>query len=99
MLGLNSESGSELGLELGCIQYIKLLIKYIKPLIQYTINWVAFIKTRFGPAGRRGILFIPEMRKGFLLNIDVQKQPKKRKSKPPKFPKHRFSIGFSFLRF
>ena len=33
MLGLNSESG--LGLELGCIQYIKLLIQYIKLLIQY----------------------------------------------------------------
>ena len=40
MLGLYSESG--LGLELGCIQYIKLLIQYIKLLIQYTINWVAF---------------------------------------------------------
>ena len=34
MLGLNSESGSGLGLQLECIQYIKLLI-------QYTINWVA----------------------------------------------------------
>ena len=43
MLGLNSESGSGLGLELGCIQYIKLLIQYIKLLIQYTINWVAFL--------------------------------------------------------
>ena len=42
MLGLNSESGSGFGLELGCIQYIKLLIQYIKLLIQYTINWVAF---------------------------------------------------------
>ena len=40
MLGLNSESesGSGLGLELGCIQYIKLLI-------QYTINWVAIRNT------------------------------------------------------
>ena len=38
MLGLNSESesGSGLGLELGCIQHTKLLI-------QYTINWVAFL--------------------------------------------------------
>ena len=42
MLGLNSESESGLGLELGCIQYIKLLIQYIKLLIQYTINWVAY---------------------------------------------------------
>ena len=42
MLGQDSESGSGLGLELGCIQYIKLLIQYIKLLIQYTINWVAF---------------------------------------------------------
>ena len=48
VLGLNSESGLGLGLELGCIQhiklsiqYIKLLIQYIKLLIQYTINWVA----------------------------------------------------------
>ena len=41
MLGLNSESGSGFGLELGCIQYIKLLIQYIKLLIQYTINWVS----------------------------------------------------------
>ena len=31
---LELESGLELGLELGCIQYIKLLI-------QYTTNWVA----------------------------------------------------------
>ena len=42
MLGLNSESGSGLGLELGYIKYIKLLIQYIKLSIQYTINWVAF---------------------------------------------------------
>ena len=47
MLELELESGLELGLESGCIQYIKLLIQYIKlwiqyikPLIQYTINWV-----------------------------------------------------------
>ena len=45
MLGLNSESGSGFGLELGCIQYIKLLIQYIKLLIQYTINWVAILNT------------------------------------------------------
>ena len=41
MLGLNSESGSGLGLELRCIQYIKLIIQYIKLLIQYIIDWVA----------------------------------------------------------
>ena len=34
MLGLKSESGLGLGLELESIQYIKLLI-------QYTVNWVA----------------------------------------------------------
>ena len=59
MLGLNSESGSELGLELGCIQYTKLLIQYIKLLIQYTINWVAFIPERnpFHTGGAKRIPF------------------------------------------
>ena len=37
-LGLKSESESGLGLGLGCIKYIKLLI-------QYTINWVATMYT------------------------------------------------------
>ena len=41
MLGLKSESGLGLGLELESIQYIKLLIQIIKLLIQYTINGVA----------------------------------------------------------
>ena len=43
MLGLNSESGSGLGLELGCIKYIKLLIQYIKLSIQYNVYWVALL--------------------------------------------------------
>ena len=70
MSRLESESESGLGLELGCIQYIKLLIQYIKLSIQYTINCVANINIFYSTAELKKIFILLNL---VFFQIDVLK--------------------------
>lgn len=89
----------ELKLRARCLDFLSDLSPNILSVVEEDLDWNLDYLFQYCRTLQIADSTIAYSAHSYTKNVDVQKRPKKRKPKPPKFPKHRFSIGFSFLRF